>query len=69
MPSPESFIKKHSSRKLKVGRHPWIWLAMVCVSMVEGECKSMGTTINVFSMEDIGNLCLKPLTGKVHLSN
>ena len=29
----------------------------------------MGTTISVFSMEDIENFVVKPLTGKVHLSN
>ena len=71
MPSPKLFIKDTPLRKLKVDRHPWIRLAMVCVGMVEGECKTfcMGTAINMFSMEDIGNLCREPLTGKVHLSN
>ena len=29
----------------------------------------MGTAINMFSMEDIENFVVKPLTGKVHLSN
>ena len=61
MPSPNkklNFWKKDTPpEKLKVGRHPWIRLAMVCVGYGEGECKSMGTAINMFSMEDIGNLC------------
>ena len=45
-------------------------LAMDCVCLVEGECKqnkkSMGTAINVVSMEDIESLYCKPLTGKAH---
>ena len=47
-----------------------MWLAMDYVCLVEGECKQykkcMGTAINVVGMEDIENLCRKPLTGKLH---
>ena len=40
MPSPKLFIKDAPPGQLKVGRHPWIRLAMICVGMVEEECKT-----------------------------
>ena len=48
-------------------------LAMDCICLVEWECKrykkGMGTAINIVGMEDIENLCRKPLTGKLHSQN
>ena len=40
------------------GRHPWIWLAVKCESMVEKEINfnfCLGTAYDISSMESIGN--------------